>query len=561
MDVEEWLAGELLAVSSDGLRRAEARLTSRAGQTEAERREHDQTRRDQARLRDRAATSLDAAGLSHGTSLPSLDEQLEQAGQELDRAVRTLEDAEAAEATLSLARRTLAEREARLDAAAHTRDQRRAALVERLASIALEEERWERRASEVRALTSDCRSELLAAVLDGRGDPGGPTPSEAGLDSLVDTYWERLRRSEHLAEQSPPERVESALEWWDGWSQTCREAVTATSAALRSSSEALARARAGRDALATQATTVSERLAAVTPDLDGALSGLGIDGREALRELELSEERRAELGALRRSLEERRASLDARIVERREQQEAHGRERPEALSETDSREELEAALPEAAEAVQQAEDLHAETASRLRDHLRAEQRHAEDLQEIRETEEAAGIWFTLHELIGVKEGGRFKEFAQALNLGRLLEKANVHLGRLSGRYRLVPHLDEGRPTLDFDLADLWQAGETVAPRSLSGGERFLVALSLALGLSDFRTVRMPVETLLLDEGFGTLDSRALSVALTALGQLQSDGRQVGIISHVAALRERIEARIEIRPLGGGRSRVLGPEAD
>lgn len=83
----------------------------------------------------------------------------------------------------------------------------------------------------------------------------------------------------------------------------------------------------------------------------------------------------------------------------------------------------------------------------------------------------------------------------------------------------------------------------------------MVSLSLALGLSDFRAVRMPIETLLLDEGFGTLDPETLSVALAALSQLQADGRQVGIISHVVGLRERVEARIEVKPLGGGRSRV------
>jgi len=94
------------------------------------------------------------------------------------------------------------------------------------------------------------------------------------------------------------------------------------------------------------------------------------------------------------------------------------------------------------------------------------------------------------------------------------------------------------------------------PRSLSGGERFLVSLSLALGLSDFRAVKMPIETLLLDEGFGTLDPDTLSVALGALSQLQADGRQVGIISHVVGLQEKIEARIEVRPLGGGRSEAV-----
>ena len=87
--------------------------------------------------------------------------------------------------------------------------------------------------------------------------------------------------------------------------------------------------------------------------------------------------------------------------------------------------------------------------------------------------------------------------------------------------------------------------------------RLCEALALALGLSDFRgaAVTMPVETLLLDEGFGTLDPDTLGVAMAALSQLQADGRQVGIISHVVGLTERIDARVEVRPLGGGRSEL------
>ena len=84
---------------------------------------------------------------------------------------------------------------------------------------------------------------------------------------------------------------------------------------------------------------------------------------------------------------------------------------------------------------------------------------------------------------------------------------------------------------------------------------FLVSLALALGLSDLRTSSMPVETLLLDEGFGTLDAATLDTALAALQQLQATGRQVGLISHVVGLQERIEAKVRVEPLGEGRSRV------
>ena len=114
------------------------------------------------------------------------------------------------------------------------------------------------------------------------------------------------------------------------------------------------------------------------------------------------------------------------------------------------------------------------------------------------------------------------------------------------------------------MIDQFQANRRRPITTLSGGETFLVSLALALGLADMRRSGMPIETLLLDEGFGTLDPRALDVAVDALERLHASNRiQVGIISHVEALRERIEARIVVQPMGNGRSRLVthvGPAA-
>jgi exonuclease SbcC len=91
--------------------------------------------------------------------------------------------------------------------------------------------------------------------------------------------------------------------------------------------------------------------------------------------------------------------------------------------------------------------------------------------------------------------------------------------------------------------------------TLSGGETFLVSLALALALADYRAVEMPIETLLLDEGFGTLDTDTLNTAMDALERLQARGTQIGIISHLGGLRERIEARIVVDKVGNGRSEI------
>lgn len=178
-------------------------------------------------------------------------------------------------------------------------------------------------------------------------------------------------------------------------------------------------------------------------------------------------------------------------------------------------------------------------------------------QALAAAQEQAAIWIQLHSLIGRGDGQAFKQFAQALNLGHLLAKANAHLARLTDRYALAPHIDAdtGLPTLDFVIVDRWQLGGSRSPRTLSGGESFQVSLALALGLSDLRTVSMPIETLMLDEGFGTLDPTTLDAALAALQQLQASGRQVGVISHVHGLQDRIDARVVVEPIGGGRSTV------
>ena len=104
--------------------------------------------------------------------------------------------------------------------------------------------------------------------------------------------------------------------------------------------------------------------------------------------------------------------------------------------------------------------------------------------------------------------------------------------------------------VDGDLGD-----EPRTVRSLSGGESFLVSLALALGLSSLSSKDVRVESLFIDEGFGTLDAHSLDTALSVLDSLQAEGRQVGVISHVGGLAERIGVRVSVEPLGGGRSRV------
>lgn len=161
-------------------------------------------------------------------------------------------------------------------------------------------------------------------------------------------------------------------------------------------------------------------------------------------------------------------------------------------------------------------------------------------------------WLQLSDCIGSASGKELRKYAQSLTLELLLEQANDHLRRLHPRYRLarIAGTDLDILVIDGDLGD-----EARTVRGLSGGEGFLVSLALALGLASLSARDVRVESLFIDEGFGTLDASSLDKALAVLDSLQSEGRQVGIISHVGGLAERIGAQVRVEPQGGGRSRV------
>ena len=164
------------------------------------------------------------------------------------------------------------------------------------------------------------------------------------------------------------------------------------------------------------------------------------------------------------------------------------------------------------------------------------------------------IWQRLDGLIGSAKGDKFRKFAQGLTLDHLLQLANRHLARLHGRYLL-----RRKPTgeLELDIVDAWQGDATRDTRTLSGGEGFLVSLALALALSDLVSNKTSIDSLFLDEGFGSLDGDTLEIALTALDSLNASGKMIGIISHVEALKERIPAQIRVEKGGGiGHSRLV-----
>jgi len=196
-----------------------------------------------------------------------------------------------------------------------------------------------------------------------------------------------------------------------------------------------------------------------------------------------------------------------------------------------------------------------ELCANLRAEILADDERRKNTEALRATmaeqEKKTRLWSQLGELIGSADGKKFRNFAQQLTLDILLGYGNRHLESLSRRYRIERIKDSlGLLVIDQDMGD-----EIRSVHSLSGGESFLLSLALALGLASLSSHRVRVESLFIDEGFGSLDSESLRVAMDALDTLQAQGRKVGVISHVQEMTERIGVRIEVKRQPGGQSRV------
>ena len=204
---------------------------------------------------------------------------------------------------------------------------------------------------------------------------------------------------------------------------------------------------------------------------------------------------------------------------------------------------------------QQHQQTLAANQHRLAEHKRASERLAAQQQAIAKQAAETRRWQNLHELIGAADGKKYRNYAQSLTFASVIAQANRQLVQLSDRYLLTA--DPARP-LELNIIDNYQGGETRSAKNLSGGESFIVSLALALGLAQMSGENMQIDTLFLDEGFGTLDEETLDSALETLSQLRTHGKHIGIISHVAALTERIATRIQITPQNGGNSTISGP---
>jgi exonuclease SbcC len=392
---------------------------------------------------------------------------------------------------------------------------------ETLASSAQELEVARARVADREALRSE-----RAAALAGR---------QGHLDEL------RSRRAA-LLEGRPTGQVQQALQ---GAIEAAEGQERAATERHEEAAHALAAART-RAAASEEALTQAEaELASERGALEQALTAQEARREEleqVAAEAEALREKRAALEALRAEAERAELIVAERTARRREQEARGGAGADEA----------EAAAEQASRALAAAEERLSTAKVRLADDD-ARRGQVEGLRgELAEQERRANLWGAMAGLIGSADGKKFRVFAQSLTFDSLLGLANEHLTELARRYQLmrVPGTD-----LDLQVIDREMADEVRPTTSLSGGESFLISLALALALSSLGSRDTRVETLFIDEGFGTLDADSLEMALSALDALQGTGRQVGLISHIPGLVERLGAHVRVRPQGAGRSSV------
>ncbi len=247
---------------------------------------------------------------------------------------------------------------------------------------------------------------------------------------------------------------------------------------------------------------------------------------------------------------ENKTSTQATLAERRKILEKHFEAEIKPADE-EEQETLKTILAERNSYIEQKTKRNAEIDMLVANHEKGKIKIKAFKKELTEKSALSENWKKLNDMFGSADGAKFKVLAQGYTLEALLTYANKHLQELSKRYELQRIPD----TLGLQVVDLDMLGEVRTVHSLSGGESFLISLALALGLSSLSSNRMKVESLFIDEGFGSLDIDTLRIAMDALEQLQTQGRKIGVISHVAEMTERITTQVRVVKTSNGRSRV------
>lgn len=286
------------------------------------------------------------------------------------------------------------------------------------------------------------------------------------------------------------------------------------------------------------------QVASLKKDFEAKLADSGFESEQALRAAILPEEQLKSISKTVQTFLENEKTVQTRLIDAGERRTKAVSALPENIGE----DELAESLSELKKVQNAGFERNGVISEKLNRDRKERARHRELLTECEKQMKETKRWNRLNSMIGSRDGRAFQKFAQGLTLDYLISLANMQLVGLSDRYVLERSEEE---ILGIHVIDTCQADVVRPVSTLSGGETFLVSLSLALGLSNLAGRKTEIESLFLDEGFGTLDSETLDTALDALENINAAGKMIGIISHVEALKERIPAQIRVEPLSGG----------
>ncbi len=364
------------------------------------------------------------------------------------------------------------------------------------------------------------------------------------LDAFAKTEGERMNLFGDKDADKEEDRLSSAV----------HSAETAEKKASKESADLLQKVRTAKDRIESFETSLGKR----RPLLETKeslfleeLSSIGFTDERQFLSSTLSLSDRNRLAQEAKTLDDRQTELKAN---QRDRTTRLGIELGKALTEKNLVE-LEPLFAEKEDELKVVRDTVAEHKAKLKGNVAAKQQIASKQEALEKRRKECSKWDRLHSLIGSADGKKFRNFAQGLTFELMVGHANRQLERMSDRYLLIRSAEQ---PLELNVIDNYQAGEIRSTKNLSGGESFIVSLTLALGLSKMASRKVRVDSLFLDEGFGTLDEASLETALKTLSSLHQDGKLIGVISHVSAMQDLISTQIVITPASGGKSLLTGP---
>ncbi len=385
---------------------------------------------------------------------------------------------------------------------------------------------------------------------------------DAVIDMQVKALTEKQETLEGLKKELAANQNERKVEYGDKKpdeeESRLNQAITDAEKAEKTARDLSTKLQQNLATAKTQIEALNKRIEHRTPELEKAetdftraLTSADFADESDFLKARLSHEERESLSSRAKALDQARTELNAKQEDR---QTRLATETAKKLTDK-TLEELEPQLKDYEECLKELRDTIAGLKHKLDENSAAKARIKEKQSAIEAQKKECVRFEKLHGLIGSADGKKYRNFAQGLTFELMVSHANRQLEKMTDRYLLIR--DEQQP-LELNVVDNYQAGEIRSTRNLSGGESFIVSLTLALGLSKMASRKVRVDSLFLDEGFGTLDEETLETALETLSGLQQDGKLIGVISHVSAMKERIRTQINITPVSGGRSVLSGP---